>query len=178
MNITWPDLVIGAIVLLFALKGWKRGFVAEIGGFIALAAAVWAALHYPGTLDSILAEYAHLGDGSAHVVGMIAFAAVVYIALMVISAVLSRIAKLPVIGLGNGLAGAAVGAAKALIGVWIVLYVALFFALPRDVRGDLHNSAAVAFVTKDNAQIDRVVIGTMPWFIRPLAAPLFARHRL
>ena len=124
-----------------------------------------------------MSEYTHLGDGSAHVVGMIVFAAIVYIALMAISAVLSRIAKLPVIGLGNGLAGAVVGAAKALIGVWIVLYVALFFALPRDVRGDLHNSAAVAFVTQDNAQIDRFVIGTMPWFIRPLASPLFAHHR-
>jgi uncharacterized membrane protein required for colicin V production len=175
---TWPDLVIGAIALLFALKGWKRGFVAEIGGFIALAAAVWAALHYPGALDSYLTEYVHLGDGSAHVVGMIVFAAVVYIALMAISAALSRIAKLPVIGLGNGLAGAPVGAAKALVGIWIVLYVALFFQLPRDLRGDLHNSVAVAFVTQDNAQIDHFVIGTMPWFIRPLTAPLFAHHRL
>ena len=41
--ITWPDLVIGGIALLLALKGWKRGFVTEIGGFIALAAATWAA---------------------------------------------------------------------------------------------------------------------------------------
>ena len=139
---------------------------------------MWAALHYPGALDCYVGEYAHLGEGSAHVVGMIVFAAIVYIALMAISAVLSRIAKLPVIGLGNGLAGAAIGAAKALIGVWIVLYVALFFSLPRDLRGDLHNSAAVAFVTQDNAQIDRFVIGTMPWFIRPLASPLFAHHRL
>ena len=178
MTVSWPDLVIGAIVLLFALKGWKRGFVAEIGGFIALAAAAWAALHYPGVLDSILAEYAHLGDGSAHLVGMIVFAGIVYVALMVVSAVLSRIARLPVIGLGNGIAGAGVGAVKALIGVWIVLYVALFFALPRDVRGDLHNSAIVGYVTQDNAQVDRFVIGTMPWFIRPLASPLFARHRL
>ena len=49
--VTWPDLVISAALLVFALKGWKRGFVAEIGGFIALAAAVWAALRYPGVLD-------------------------------------------------------------------------------------------------------------------------------
>ena len=175
---TWPDLVIGFIALLFALKGWKRGFVAEVGGFIALAASIWAAMHYPGTLDAAMRDYVHLGEGSAHIVGMIVFALVVYIALMVISSVLSRIAKLPVIGLGNGLGGALIGVAKSLVGVWVVLYVLLFFPLTRDIRSDLHNSTAVALVTSENAQIDGMLQATMPWFVRPLVAPLFARHRV
>ncbi len=175
---TWPDLVIGAIALLFALKGWKRGFVKEIGGFIALAAAIWAALRYPGTIDPYVVQFTHLGEGSAHVVGMVVFAVIVYIALMVISSVLSRIAKLPVIGLGNGLGGAAVGVVKALLGTWAVLYVALFFPLNGDLRGDLHKSQLVAYVTQENPQIDAFVRGTMPWFVRPLVQPLFARHRV
>jgi uncharacterized membrane protein required for colicin V production len=176
--ITWPDLVIGGIALLFALKGWKRGFVAEIGGFIALAAAIWAALHYPGTLDQPMRDYLHVNPGSAHVVGMVTFAAIVYVALLVISAILSRIANLPVIGLGNGAGGAAVGVAKALIGTWAVLYVLLFFPLTGDLRGDLRSSSLVALVTSQNPQIDTVVKSTMPWFIRPLVQPIFARHRV
>jgi membrane protein required for colicin V production len=176
--ITWPDLVIGALALVSALKGFKRGFVAEIGGFIALAAAIWAAIHYPGTFDAFFRDVVHLGEGSAHVVGMVAFALMVYVALMVISSVLSRIAKLPVIGLGNGLGGAFVGVAKALVGVWVVLYVLLFFPLTRDIRADLHNSPTVAFVTQANPQVDDYVRGTMPWFIRPMVSPLFARHRV
>jgi hypothetical protein len=109
---------------------------------------------------------------------MIVFALIVYVALMVISSVLSRIAKLPVIGLGNGLGGAFVGIAKSLVGVWVVLYVLLFFPLTRDIRTDFHNSALVAFVTQENPQIDTFLRGTMPWFVRPLVAPLFARHRV
>jgi len=175
---TWPDLVIGFIALLFALKGWKRGFVAEIGGFIALAAAIWAAIHYPGTFDSFFGNTVHLGFGSAHVVGMVVFALIVYVALMVISSVLSRIAKLPVIGLGNGLGGALVGIVKSLVGVWVVLYVLLFFPLTRDIRTDFHNSVLVALVTQENPQIDDFLRGTMPWFVRPLVAPLFARHHV
>jgi uncharacterized membrane protein required for colicin V production len=176
--VTWPDLVIGGIALLFALKGFKRGFVKEIGGFIALAAAIWAAIYYPGTLDAPVRAFTHLGEGSAHVVGMVAFAVIVYIALMVISTVLSAVARLPVIGIGNSLAGAAIGAVKALIGTWAVLYVALFFPLPQDVRTDLHNSQLVAFVTSENQHIDGIVKNTMPWFIRPLVQPLFAHHRV
>ncbi len=175
---TWPDLVIGTFALVFALKGWKRGFVAEIGGFIALAAAIWAALHYPGTLDQPIRAYTNLGEGSAHVVGMVVFALIVYVALLVISGVLSRIARLPVIGIGNGLGGAAVGIVKALIGTWAVLYVALFFPLTPDLRGDLHRSELVALVTQENPQIDAFVRGTMPWFVRPLVQPLFSRHRV
>lgn len=176
--ITWPDLVIAAIALLFALKGWKRGFVAEIGGFIALAAAVWAALRYPGTFDQAIRSTTGLGEGSAHVIGMIAFALIVYIALMVISAVLSKIARLPVIGIGNGFGGALIGVVKALLGTWAVLYIALFFPLTPDLRGDLHQSQLVAVVTQENPQIDRFVRATMPWFVRPLVQPLFARHRV
>ena len=175
---TWPDLVIGFIALLFGLKGWKRGFVAEIGGFIALAAAIWAAIHYPGTFDAFFRDVVHIGEGSAHVVGMVVFALVVYVALMVISSVLSRIAKLPVIGLGNGLGGALIGVAKSLVGVWVVLYVLLFFPLSHDIRTDFHNSALVGLVTSENPQIDGMVQATMPWFVRPLVVPLFARHRV
>lgn len=176
--ITWPDLVIAAIALLFALKGWKRGFVAEIGGFIALAAAFWAALRYPGTFDQTVRALTGLGEGSAHVIGMFAFAIIVYIALMVVSAVLSRIAKLPVIGIGNGFGGALIGVVKALLGTWAVLYIALFFPLTPDLRGDLHHSQIVAVVTQENPQIDKFVRTTMPWFVRPLVQPLFARHRV
>jgi len=176
--VTWPDLVIAAIALLFALKGWKRGFVAEVGGFIALCVAIWAALHYPGVLDQAARDYGHVNEGSAHVVGMIVFALIVYVALLAISAILAGIAKLPVIGIGNALGGAAVGIVKAAVGIWVVLYVALFFPLTRDLRTDLHNSQLVAIVTSENPYIDGVVKNTMPWFVRPLVQPIFARHRV
>lgn len=173
---SWPDLVIGFVALLFALKGWKRGFVGEVGGAVALAAAIWAALHYPGTFDQLARDYVHASAGSAHVVGMVTFAIVVYVAVLVIAAVLGRIARLPVIGIGNGAAGALVGIAKALVGTWVVLYVALFFPLTRDLRDDLHRSHAVAFVTAQNRRIDGAVRGSMPDFIRPLVQPLFQHH--
>jgi membrane protein required for colicin V production len=175
---TWPDLVLAAFALLFALKGWKRGFVAEIGGFIALCAAIWAALHYPGVFDQAAIDYVHVNAGSAHVVGMIAFALIVYIALLVVSAVLSGIARLPVIGLGNALGGAAIGIVKAAVGAWIILYVMLFFPLTRDLRTDLHNSELVAIVTAENPYVDGVLKSTMPWWVRPMVQPLFARHHV
>jgi uncharacterized membrane protein required for colicin V production len=67
MNWAWPDLVIGAILLLGALRGYTRGFVMELTGALALAAAVVAAFMYPGVWDKPLGDATHLGPGSAHV---------------------------------------------------------------------------------------------------------------
>jgi uncharacterized membrane protein required for colicin V production len=175
--IVWPDLVIAAFALLFALKGWKRGFVAEIGGFVALAAAVWAAIVYPGSLDKTMESTLHLGPGSAHVAGMAVFAVLVYVVLMVISSLLSRIANLPIIGIGNGLGGAAIGVCKVLLFAWAVVYVVLFFPIPRDLREDLRHSSVISMLSEPNNRVDGYVKGALPWFVKPFAEPLFARHR-
>ena len=178
MSLTWPDIAIAGIALIFALKGWKRGFVAELAGAVALAIAVIAAIWYPGTLDDLAATLTHAGTGSAHVIGMVIFAVAVYLGVIALSWLLGRIAKLPVIGLGNAVGGAIVGVGKALFGAWAVLYVALFFPLTADLRKDLHHSTLVVVVTQPNEQVDGVLRGTMPWFVRPFVGPIFAHHRV
>ncbi len=178
MTLTWPDIVIGVLALIFTLKGWKRGFVSELAGAVAFLAALAAAIRYPGSLDDLAMHYAHLGGGAAHIVGMVVFALAVYLAIMAIAWIFGRFAKLPVISIGNSAAGACVGCIKALAGVWAVLYVALFFPLPRDVRGDLHRSPAVALLTQPNAGVDLLMRGALPDFAKPFADMLFANHRV
>lgn len=178
MSLTWPDVVIGGIALMFALKGWKRGFVAELAGAVAMGIAIIAAIFYPGTLDALARQITHAGIGSSHVIGMVAFAVAVYVAVMALSWLLSGVAKLPIVTWGNSLFGALVGIGKALIGSWAVLYVALFFPLTHDLRADLHSSTLVAIVTQPNDQLDHVVRGSMPWFVKPFVGPVFAHHRV
>lgn len=174
----WPDVVIGAFALIAALRGWKRGFVSELPGFVALGLAFYTGFRYNGWLDKPIAAWMHLGPGSAHVVGMAASGFVVYLALLVASLILGRIAKLPVIGTGNAAAGALLGILKAGLVVWAVLYVALFFPLSTDLRGDLRHSALVNLIARPNVYVDRAIEAQMPWFIRPLVSPLFAHHRV
>lgn len=178
MTLTWPDLVIGALALIFALKGWKRGFVSELAGAVAFLIAVVAAIRYPGTLDDLAQHSLHAGPGAAHVAGMVVFALAVYAAVMMLAWIFGRFARLPVISLGNSAAGALVGVAKALAGAWAVLYIALFFPLTHDLRSDLHRSTMVAIVTEPNRSVDSLMRDAMPSFIKPLAEPLFTNHRV
>ena len=175
MTITWPD---GGLGFIFALKGWKRGFVAELAGAAALAIAIVAAIRYPGSLDDIAERYTHASPGAAHIAGMVLFALAFYAAVMALTFIAGRFARLPVISIGNSAAGAAVGLCKAFAATWAVLYVALFFPLPHALRGDLRRSTMVSIVTEPNRRIDALMRGALPAFAAPLTDPIFTNHRV
>ena len=174
----WPDLVIAAILAIGALKGWKRGFVAEIGGFIAIVLAFWAAFHYNGAFDGLATSLAKAGPGSAHIIGMIGFALAIYLVLMLLSSALGMVVKLPFLGIANNALGVPIGVAKAAVLVWAILYFALFFPLSADVRGDLRASTLVQLETQPNPQVDAAIVSTMPWFARPFVSVFLKGHRV
>lgn len=178
MSLAWPNLVIGAIALIAAVKGFRRGFVKELGGAVALFLAILTPWFYNGSLDGAISGVTHLGPGSAHVMGMFLTGIATYAVLIAISIVLDKIARLPVLGIVNAIAGAAIGLAKAAIFCWVVLYVALFFPLSPDIRADLHRSSLAAAVTAWDPAIDGMLYSTLPWFAKPVAEPFFKRHRV
>jgi uncharacterized membrane protein required for colicin V production len=176
--VIWPDILIGAILAIGALKGFKRGLVSEIGGFIAIVLAFWSALHYNGAFDEPVARMTGTTPGSAHVIGMIAFAIAIYLVLLALSSALSIFVKLPVLGFANNVFGIPIGVVKAAVLVWAIIYVALFFPLPADVRADLHRSPLVELATRPNDQVDAAIVSTVPWFARPFVQGFLKSHRV
>lgn len=177
-GIGWPDIAIGFVVVFGALKGFKRGFVNELAGAVAIVFALVAAFAYTGAWDSFVHDRTHVGPGSAHVVGMVAYAAAAYFVVLALGAALSAVARLPLIGTANALLGALVGILKAAIFMWAILYVALFFPLSHDVRDELHRSRFVAILQQPNAGLDETVRASLPPFVRPFAGSMFSRHRV
>jgi len=176
VNLTWPDVVIAFIVLFGALRGFKRGLVRELAGAIALVFAITAAFRYPGIWDGFMRERFGLGFAAAHVVGMFAYATAAYAVVLALGAALSMVAKLPLIGIANAVLGALVGAAKALVFVWAVLYVVLFLPLAPSVRADLHRSQLIAVLAQPTRRLDAALRASLPSFLQPIADPLFAQH--
>jgi uncharacterized membrane protein required for colicin V production len=168
----------GFIVVFAAIKGWKRGFVSELGGAVALLAALVVPFWYNGMFDAALASLWNLAPGSAHIVGIFVTSTATYVGMTLLSWSFNRFARLPVLGFGNALAGALVGILKAGVFLWAMLYVGLLLPLPGDVRGALHHSYLVAVLTKPDGRIDAAISGTLPWFVRPLLNPILNRHRV
>lgn len=176
-GVAWPDVVIVIILSIAMLKGYSRGFVSELGGAVAVTAALVTPWFYNGSLDATIEQLTKLGPGSAHVVGMFGTGLLTYVVILIVARLLGTIAKLPVLGLGNALGGALIGLLKGAILLWLVLFVALFFPLSPDIRADLHQSRLAPIVTYD-APLDDAMLSTIPWFARPFAPPYFKRHHL
>jgi len=178
VTLAWPDLIIGGITIFFAVRGFQKGFVSELAGAVAVFVAIVAAFRYAGSFDVLVTHVTGLTQGSAHAVGLLIFAIIAYAVVMLIAYLLGRVAKLPMLGLVNGMLGALIGAGKALFGAFLVLYAVLFFPIPGDLRHDLQRSALVSLVTQPDAAVDDAVRGLMPWFVRPLVGPFFGRHHV
>lgn len=177
-GVPWPDVVIAVILLLATVKGWLRGFVSELGGAVAVFAALAAPWFYNGAFDGFLSQQVHLGVGSAHVVGMFLTGFIAYAIVLAIAWMLNRIAKLPIVNIVNSAGGAAIGFAKGAVLIWLVLFIALYFPLSPDIRRDLHKSHLAAYFTLPDPGIDRAIETTIPWFARPFLNPYFRRHHV
>jgi uncharacterized membrane protein required for colicin V production len=174
----WPDLAIAFVIALGVWHGWRRGLISELTGMVAFAAAVAAAFVYPGMWDGFVQARTHLGAGSSHVVALLVYAALAYAVVFSIGAGLGAVAKLPLIGTANAALGAIVGLLKGIALIWVVLYVALFFPLPHDLREDLHRSHLVAMFEGPNARLDSTLRSSLPSFLQPYSESIFARHRV
>jgi membrane protein required for colicin V production len=173
----WPDLLIVTVALIGALMGLRRGFVAALTGFVAVAVAIFAAFRYQGSWDGWVIALTHLNPSSGHVVAMSLFAIAAYVAVVAAGFVLGGFAKLPGLGLINALLGAVVGVAEAAALLWAVLYIALFFPMPKELRADLARSPLVGALTAPNAQVDGTVKSLLPGMVRPFVGGFFAQHK-
>jgi uncharacterized membrane protein required for colicin V production len=177
-GLAWPDVVIVIVLAIATLKGYSRGFVTELGGAVAVTAALVTPWFYNGSLDPQIARFTNLGPGSAHVIGMFATGLGTYILILIVARLLGTVAKLPLLGLGNALGGAAIGFAKGAVLLWLVLFIALFFPLSPDIRDGLHQSRLAPYLVTYDPPLDDAILSTIPWFARPFAMPYFRRHHL
>ncbi len=163
----WIDAVAFAFLAFSAWNGWRRGLISELFGFLALVAAGLAAFAYRGQLDGVTASTMHLGPGSAHVAGVIAFAALGYLAVWSVGFVADRIAKLPLLNLINGALGGALAVVKTVALLAVVDYVATLAPMSQDLRGDLHASVTGRTLNGIDASIDDSVGRSLPGYLQP-----------
>jgi len=136
----WPDAIIGFIVALGSVRGYRRGLLKEIIGFAALAVGLAATAFYPGMWDGFFETSAHVPHVVAHVVGLLAFGALAYAVVLAFGIPLGAVAKLPLVGIANRLLGALAGFVKSAAFAWAVLFAATFFPLSPAMRDDLRRS--------------------------------------
>jgi membrane protein required for colicin V production len=174
----WPDIVIVVVLALAVIKGFIRGFVSEVGGVVAVAAAFAAAFYYNGILDDAIAQTFKADRGIAHMLGVVATGVVVYVVILLFFFILRQFTKLPGLGTLNALGGMVAAAMKGVVLLWVALFVALLFPLSHQVRADLRRSQLVEILAHENPQIDSAVLARLPDFAKPYVKPVLAHEVL
>jgi membrane protein required for colicin V production len=117
------DFIILAIVLLFAILGFRKGFIISLATFAALLLGIWAAVNFSGRLDALLLQYL---KPSATWLPILSFSLMFLLVVGVVLLVAKGIEKVvSVIGLGlvNRIGGAILGLVKGVILVSMLIYI-------------------------------------------------------
>jgi S1-C subfamily serine protease len=135
---TTLDWLIAAVTLLFAVNGYARGFIV---GALSLVAFVVGAIVGTRVADALLSS----GAASPYaplfgLLGALTAGAILAIGMDRVASRLRRVVRIPLLGLVDGLAGAALGSAVALAMAWVLGVIVVSLPGTTSLRGDVERS--------------------------------------
>jgi membrane protein required for colicin V production len=119
----WLDIVIGLLLILAIVQGWRQGVVTQILGLAALALGVFLAWRYGAVIGSWLG----LEDIVARVVGFVVVLGVVIVAVVLIGRATRGVFRIVGLGVFDNLLGVLFSALK--MAVFVGLFMMLLEAI-------------------------------------------------
>lgn len=126
------DIILLALLILSAISGFRKGFIEELAGLVALLLGIWAALHFSGLVAHLLAENLNIHGRYLPVISFIATFVIVIILVNIAGSAVSSMVKAVQLGLINRLAGFVFGIIKGALILSVILVV--FNKLDQDVH--------------------------------------------
>ncbi len=157
MNIL--DLIIIFLLVLFAIQGFRSGFIKQFFGIAGIIVAVFLTFKYMGAAAPLLYSFIDHPDYAAITAGIIIF----IISLTIIQLIafwLEEILKMVRVNLINRLAGVIFGALKTLIAISAILLLLAGFDFPDESARE--NSATYSAVIKVAPAVFDVVAAVYP----------------
>jgi uncharacterized membrane protein required for colicin V production len=114
----WVDVLVAAIVIVAAIRGWFQGAIRQVLGWIGLIAGFYVGIEIAPSLSTKITH-----SSWRPVIGLVIVVVAAYVGHLlghVLGATIRRTVKMVKLGLVDSAAGVVVGVAGALITVWLV----------------------------------------------------------
>jgi len=152
------DAALGALLVVLAVKGWVRGLVREVIGFVVVVAGTVIAFRLSTPFGRVLAGMSGSSPGSARLVAGV----VIFLAISIAAAVVVRVAHvgmrvLPGIPTLNRVGGAAFSALAFVLVLTIVVSLASVTPLPEAVASELEQSRIAETLTAPDGMPQRML---------------------
>ncbi len=174
----WVDALVALTLLAAFWGGFRNGLVREVIGLAAVVLAWFAATAFvAGAADWIGAQWG-LAPAVSRVAGFWAVFLAAFVLVRALGWLLEKITKLPVISIASGLGGGVVASIKALVLLWAILFVALFFKMDPQVRAALRSSPSATLIESFDAPVVAAIDAALPKVTRPVWHVVMHNHRL
>ena len=152
------DVVLGALLVALAIRGWMRGFVREVISLAVLVVGTIVAFRLSTPLGRVLADMSGASPDATRVVAGVA----IFLGLSIGAAVLSHLMHLgirilPGVSTLNRAAGAGLSLVAFMLVVTLALSLATVAPLPEAVAEELDNSAVADTLTQPDGVPQRVL---------------------
>lgn len=115
------DIIIVIPVIWIAWKGFSKGFIMEAASLAALMAGIYCSIHFSGFISGLLDKWFTIESAYVPLIAFALTFILVIILIHLLAKLIDRVVKAAALGLVNRIAGAAFGAAKALLIIAVII---------------------------------------------------------
>lgn len=126
------DIILGILILLSAIGGFKNGLVTELASLAALILGIWGAIQFSDITTELLIKYFALESNYLNIISFGVTFIVIVILVHVVASVINKMVNSGVLGITNKLAGMVFGILRSILFLSIVLMV--FDKIDEDVE--------------------------------------------
>ncbi len=117
------DVLILGFIVLFAINGFRKGFIISLASLAALVLGIYLAVHFSNYIQVLLDDNFHPSKTWLPILSFIATFLAVVIIVLVVAKVMEKIFDVVGMGFLNKLAGALLGFAKGVVYASIILFI-------------------------------------------------------
>lgn len=117
------DIVLGILLVLAAINGFRKGLVAEVASIAALILGIWGAIEFSYVTSDFLVENFELQTEHLNLISFVLTFVVIVVLVHIVGNVVSKLLDAVMLGFVNKLAGLVFGVLKAALILSVVLVV-------------------------------------------------------
>jgi uncharacterized membrane protein required for colicin V production len=176
--VNWVDALVILTMAVAFWGGYRAGVVREAIGLVAIVVAWVLAGAFAGPFAESLGRQWQLSVAVAHLIGFWLLFLIVFAAIRALGWLLERALSLPLIKVVSGIGGGIVASAKAVLLLWIILFVALFFPIATDVRTAMRASPSARAIDALDVPAYAMLEESLPKSVRLVADDILKHHRI
>jgi membrane protein required for colicin V production len=126
------DIILGILIILSAIGGYKNGLITELASLAALIFGIWGAIQFSDITTELLIKYFDLKSNYLNIISFAVTFVVIVILVHIVAGVINNMVDAGMLGITNKLAGMIFGILRSILFLSIVLMV--FDKIDEDVK--------------------------------------------